>query len=281
MAISPIPWNGPIGAIRVGLARDKTGNYEFIMNPTTSEIAISELDLIVSQSKDKTIMIEAGANQVPEDLVEEAIKRAHLETGKVINFIEDLSKKFAKKKTAVSPNNKLIGIIAILEKSYKKEILDIAKRRADHETGHDEQNELINTIFEQEKIANPAQELDKKLIAEAFEKVMFKYLRKDVIEKNKRIDGRQIDEIRPLFMEVGVLPRTHGSAIFQRGLTQALTVITLGSPRMEQIIESAGGEESKRYIHHYSMRIYSCSYGRRSADHKSNRRNLNRHDVQF
>lgn len=254
LSISPIPWNGPIGAIRMGLVKDN-GNHEFLLNPVTSEIAISQLDLVVSQTADKTVMIEAGANQVSEEIMTEAIKLAHEETKKVIVFINELVEKVGMKKVVVTPNNKLKEVVVLLEKTYKKEILAIAKSRADCETGHEEQDNLISTIYEQEKNSN--QELDKKIIAEAVEKIMFKYIRKDVIEKGKRIDGRKIDEIRALSAEVGVLPRTHGSAIFQRGLTQALTVATLGSPRLEQIIESAEGEETKRYIHHYSMPPYS------------------------
>ena len=160
-------------------------------------------------------------------------------------------------KTEIPTNIKIKEAVALLEKNYKKEILAIGKRRADRETGHEEQDALINTIYDQEKAANPEFDLDKKMISQAFEKVMFKYIRKDVVEKNKRIDGRAIDELRPLGAEVSILPRTHGSAIFQRGLTQALTIATLGSPRMELIIESAEGEETKRYIHHYSMPPYS------------------------
>jgi polyribonucleotide nucleotidyltransferase len=257
LSLSPIPWSGPIGAIRVGLAQDKSGKYEFILNPTTSEIELSELDLVLSQLRDKTVMIEAGAEQVPENLVLEAIKHGHEETSKVINFIEDLAKKAGQKKVTVQVNTKLKEVISLLEKSYKKEIIEIAKNRANKETGHDEQDKLINTIYDHEKSVNPGQELDKKTVGEALEKVMFKYIRSEVIGKSKRVDGRKIDELRPLNVEVGILPRTHGSAIFQRGLTQALTVATLGSPRLEQIIESAGGEETKRYMHHYSMPPYS------------------------
>ena len=97
LSISPIPWNGTIGAIRMGLVKDKEGNSEFILNPTSSEIALSDLDLVVSQNKTKTVMIEAGANQVQEDIIEEAIRRAHDETGKLIAFIEELTKKLGKK----------------------------------------------------------------------------------------------------------------------------------------------------------------------------------------
>lgn len=257
LSLSHIPWKGPIGAIRVGFVQDKEGNSEYILNPTTTEIAASDLDLVISQLRGKTVMIEAGANQVPESVIEEAIKRGQEETEKIITFIEELTKKYGTKKTVVTPNTKLAEIAALLEKGYKKEILDLAKRRADKETGHEEQDELISTIFEREKNTNPDLEFDKKMLAGAFEKVMFKYIRRDVIDKKKRVDGRAVDELRPLTALVGRLPRTHGSAIFQRGLTQALTVVTLGSPRLEQIIESAEGEETKRYIHHYSMPPYS------------------------
>jgi polyribonucleotide nucleotidyltransferase len=257
ISISHIPWNGPIGAIRIGLEEDNEGNAEFILNPTTSEITTSKLDLVLSQLADKTVMIEAGANEVQEEFVEEAVKKAHEETEKVIKFIEEITKKIGQKKTLVTENTKLPTVIALLEKGYKKEILNIAKERADKETGHGEQDKLIDSIYEQEKAANPDNPLDKKIITEAFEKIMFKYIRKDVIEKKKRIDGRKIDEIRKLDAEVDILPRTHGSAIFQRGLTQVLTVATLGSPRLGQIIESAEGEETKRYMHHYSMPPYS------------------------
>ncbi len=257
LAISPIPWNGPIGAIRVGLVKDEAGNAEYIMNPSTSELNLSQLDLVVSQLRDKTVMIEAGANQVAEEHFEEGVKRAHIETGKLIDFIEGMVKKIGQKKTTVTPNTKLNEAAILLEKSYKTEIMDISKRRADKETGHEEQDKLIETIYEREKTANPDLEFEKKIIAAAFEKIMFKYIRKDVVEKKKRVDGRKIDELRQLDASVGILPRTHGSAIFQRGLSQSLTVATLGSPRLEQIIESAEGEETKRYIHHYSMPPYS------------------------
>ncbi len=257
LSISRIPWKGPIGAIRIGLVKDEEGNTEYLLNPTVSELEFSELDLVVSQTKNKTHMIEAGGLQVPEEQVEEAIKRAHAETEKVIEFIEDLTKKIGQKKTAVTPNVQLSETVARLEKTYKEEILELAKARANRETGHEETDELIDRIFEQEKLANPSLEIDKKVIAAAIEYIMFKQIRKDVVEKSKRIDGRKIDEIRPLGARVSVLPRTHGSALFQRGLTQALTVATLGSPRLEQIIESAEGEETKRYIHHYSMPPYS------------------------
>ena len=121
----------------------------------------------------------------------------------------------------------------------------------------DQSNALIDRVYEELKIKDPQAEVDKKTLAKALEKVMFQMIRADVVNKEKRVDGRKIDELRDISARVGVLPRTHGSALFNRGITQALSVVTLASPRLEQLIESAEGEESKRYIHHYSGLPYS------------------------
>lgn len=257
LAASPIPWNGPIGAIRMGLVKDPNGATEFIFNPTHSEIEVSELDLIVSQAKEKTLMIEAGALQVEESKVEEGIVRAHVETEKMVTFINEFAAKVGKTKVAVPPNVLLQDAIKIVEKGYMDDIALLAKARADKESGGNEGNELVDKVYSNELAANPNTELDKKIIAKAVEYVTFKHIRKNVIEKKQRVDDRKIDEIRELGIEISPLPRTHGSARFQRGITQALTIVTLGSPRMEQIIESPQGEEIKRYIHHYSMPPYS------------------------
>ncbi len=258
LAISRIPWNGPIGAVRMGYVKSPKGDAtDYLHNPTTSESDLSDLDIVVSQTKEKTHMIESGAKQVPEAVYMTAIQKAHEETQKMITFIEGFMKKAGQPKTAVKPIKGFAEMVALIEKTYKKEIADLAAILANKEGGGSETTDLIDTIFEQQKAADPSSEVDKKLIAKAVEYVMYRHIRVSVVEKQKRVDGRKIDEIRELGGQVGVLPRTHGSAIFQRGLTQALSVVTLGSPRMEQLIESAEGEESKRYIHHYSMPPYS------------------------
>lgn len=258
LAISPIPWNGPIGAIRMGHIKDPKGEgREFLLNPTTTEASLSELDLVVSQTKEKTHMIEAGALQVPDDVFVEAVRAAHAETQKVISAIEDFAKKNGQSKITVATSSKISEMAAKIEKSYKDEITALIDNAANKESGGSGRDELVDKIFDQEKMTDPTAEVDKKVIAQAIEYVMYKQIRTLAVNKAKRPDGRKIDEIRELGAQVGVLPRTHGSAIFQRGLTQALTVVTLGSPRMEQLIESAEGEESKRYIHHYSMPPYS------------------------
>jgi polyribonucleotide nucleotidyltransferase len=256
LALSRIPWNGPVGAVRVGFVKEN-GNGEYLINHGPSESEFSELDIVVSQTKDKTVMIEAGAYEVSEDVLYAAIEKAHVVTGKIIETIEGFAKKAGQKKLEVTEDPLLHEAIALIEKSFKAEVEGLIASRVNKEGSGNETDDLIAKILEAEKMANPDTKLDKKIIAKAVEYIMFKLIRKSVVEKKKRVDGRKMDEIRPINMRAGVLPRTHGSALFERGITQALSIVTLGSPRMEQLIESAEGEETKRYIHHYSGLPYS------------------------
>lgn len=257
IAVSRIPWNGPIGAVRMGYIRENGSAAEILENPTTSELELSDLDMIVSQTADKTVMIEAGASQVSEDVLVAAIEKAQVETKKIIEGINELVKEIGDKKLETHDDPLLHQAIALIEKSYKEDVASLIKSRVDKESGGDDTGDLITKIYDEEKLKDKNSEMDKKTIANAIEYVMFKQIRKDILEKGQRPDGRKMDEIRPISVAVGILPRTHGSALFQRGLTQALSIVTLGSPRMEQLIESAEGEETKRYIHHYSGLPYS------------------------
>jgi len=259
LAMSRIPWNGPIGAIRMGYV-EETGDGDaaaFLPNPTTSEAEHSILDIVVSQGKEKTVMIEAGALQVPEDVVAEAVKKAHEETQKVIAGIEELVKKAGQEKLPVKQDVSTAEAVKMFEKAYKADIQELIEIRVKKEGGGDETGALIDRVYDELKMKDPQAEVDKKTLAKALEQVMFKMIRADVVNKQKRVDGRKIDEIRAISARVGVLPRTHGSALFNRGITQALSVATLASPRLEQLIESAEGEETKSYIHHYSGLPYS------------------------
>ncbi|MEK7571027.1 MAG: polyribonucleotide nucleotidyltransferase [Patescibacteria group bacterium] len=257
LSMSRIPWKGPIGAIRMGLVKNEEGKYDYLFNPTITDQETSELDIVVSQTKEKTHMIEAGALQVSEAHMAEAVAFAHEETSKMIASIEELVSKVGQPKSEVIPNAAMAAMVALIDKGYQKEILELAKERAQKETSGDGTDKLVDMIFDQEKAKDASAEFDKKIILQALETVMFKIIRRNVVEKQQRMDGRKLDEIRELGIETGVLPRTHGSALFQRGLTQALTIATLGSPRLEQVIESAEGEEIKRFIHHYSGLPYS------------------------
>lgn len=257
LAISRIPWKGPIGAVRMGYVEENGEQAAFLPNPTTSEAVHSVLDIVVSQSKEKTVMIESGAKQVPEDVVAESIKKAHADTQRVIEGIEELIKKVGQEKLPVSQDESVIEMVHVFEKSYKADIQELIEMRVKKEGGGDETGTLVDKVYEEVKMKDPQAEIDKKTIAKALEQVMFKMIRNDVVTKQKRVDGRKIDELRDISVRVGVLPRTHGSALFNRGITQALSVATLASPRLEQLIESAEGEETKRYIHHYSGLPYS------------------------
>jgi len=271
LSISPIPWEGPIGAVRIGHVKPKEKDSEtplrqgsegrassgdFIVNPGIAESELSELDLIVTSLKNKTLMLEAGALQASEDVALEGIKKAQVENDKIIDFIQDFAKKVGETKEIVKPNTQFAELVALLEKSYKDEIIGMIQSRLTKELSGNP-GEFIDKIIEEQKTKDEDFISDKKLIAVAVERIMFKNIRENTLNKGVRPDGRKIDEIRPISAQVAFLPRTHGSAIFNRGDTQALTIVTLGSPRLEQLIESAEGEESKRYIHHYNMPPYS------------------------
>lgn len=250
LSICNLPWDGPIGTSRIGL---KEGN--FVINPIVPEGEAAELDLVISSTKRRVVMIEGGAREIPEDQIESAIKFAKEENLKLIALIEDLQKEVGQTKITVDPLE--------IEEDLKKQTLNFVKKE-------------IDTLFDQTKKELPGGgsvddlkkafvdgfETGKAKAASSFDYFWKKYFREKVLA-GKRIDGRGPTEVRPIEIEVGVLPRTHGSAIFKRGLTQVLNVTTLGAPSLEQLIESATGEESKRYIHHYSMPPYSVgSVGR-------------------
>lgn len=259
LSLSKIPWKGPVGAVRIGLVKEPQGaNIEYIVNPTSSELALSELDMVATQTMDKTLMLEAGALQVSEEVVYKAIEKAQEENIKIIEFINAWVKEAGTPKEEVKIDPVYNELLQTIEKNYKKEITDLIPLRAHKEsTSGGETDALINTIFEFIHGEDPQSGIDKKMIAKALEYVFFQAIRGQAVSKKQRPDGRKVDEVRPISSRVSLLPRTHGSALFQRGDTQALVIATLGAPRMEQLIESAEGEESKRYIHHYSMPPYS------------------------
>ncbi|MBI2032364.1 MAG: polyribonucleotide nucleotidyltransferase [Candidatus Levybacteria bacterium] len=257
LAISPIPWNGPVASVRVSHIKENGEGGDFLINPG-SETEFSDLDMVVTQTIDKTLMLEAEGAQVTEEDTLAAIEKAQAENKRIIEFINDFAKKVGAKKEEAPEDSEHYEWVKKLEKGYKAEIEALIKGRVQKESFSDSGSDsLINKIYEDEKAKDPKTEVDKKKIAKALEYVLFQIIRANTLKTGKRPDGRKTSDIRMIKVEVTPLPRTHGSAIFQRGDTQALTVVTLGSPRMEQLIESAEGEEVKRYIHHYSMPPYS------------------------
>lgn len=251
LAVSPIPWNGPVGGVRMGYVKEN-GAGTYLANPTTVEQGLSEFDFVVSSTIEKTIMLEGGFCETPDEIVYEAVKKAREVNGEIIALIEQLVDEAGKAKVTIETVSESEGLMGRVAKDYKKEAAAAFAKKAEREFGGTEVVELAKTIAEAYGTGYSV-----KAIEEALDALFKKQVRADVLEKNKRFDGRSADEVRPLAVEVGILPRTHGSAMFKRGQTQVLTVATLGTPSLEQLIESPIGEESKRYIHHYSMPPYS------------------------
>ncbi|GIW64826.1 MAG: polyribonucleotide nucleotidyltransferase [Patescibacteria group bacterium] len=254
LAVSSVPWNGPISTLRIGyVSINDSGESELILNPTENEEEFSSLDLLVSTTKDKVLMIETKAKMIDDKIIQEGIEMAKKEGRKIIEFIEEIAKKIGKKKDIIPPEPDYSSIIKIIKSKYE-EPLNQAIKQAIETAGSEDKllQEIINSIYE-----DLNKEFDTKQIQAAITKYNYENIKKNILEKKQRPDGRKVDEVRDLYIEVSVLPRTHGSALFQRGQTQVLSITTLGSTTLEQLIEGPEGKEAKRYIHHYSDAPYS------------------------
>jgi polyribonucleotide nucleotidyltransferase len=251
LSVSSIPWNGPVGAVRMGyIAKDDLG---LVINPETSQMEFSDLDLVVAGNRDGVVMIEAGGKQLAEEKVKKAMAAAVSETERIAGEIEKIRKEIGREKVAYEPHVIDAQLMAEIDKNHGKQLSDLLLTK--DSLSMPNQNAIED--WKEKLLAEYAESQNKNQIGEIVELLLKKYLRKLVLEKNQRIDGRGIEEIRPITCEVGLLPRTHGSAIFQRGLTQVLSVVTLASPSLEQWIETAEGMEEKQYLHHYSDPPYA------------------------
>ncbi len=251
LSISEIPWQGPVGALRLGFV-PKNGEGTFVVNPSSQDLTYSQLDLIISATSKAVIMLEGGAKELPEKTVFQGIEKAQKEVQKVVALIESLTKEVGKKKQSFESKT----LNAVLAKKIEKEI---GQKQLEEIVETMAAKEGTGTILEEihEALQKKYPEEKKETIVEIVDKLIKKTIRTNILEKGKRPDGRKPTDIRPIEIEVGILPRTHGSAMFKRGNTQALTVTTLGSPSLEQLIENMEGEETKRYIHYYYMPPFS------------------------
>jgi polyribonucleotide nucleotidyltransferase len=244
LAISPIPWKGPVSAVRVGL-----DDEQLVVNPKSGSRNSPKMDLVVTSTETLIDMIEAGAKQVPEETMFKALELAVSENKKVISLINDLVSQVGQKKFTFESKKPSEKLLKSIQSKAKEPIAQYIAHSASHEGGS--LTELATQLSE------GLEEADKSYIPQILEEFMFNTIRSQILEKENRPDGRKLDEIRPLNIEVGVLPRVHGSAIFERGQTQALTVVTLGAPSLSQSLESAEGEDTKRYMHHYYFPPFS------------------------
>ena len=260
LSISDIPFGGPTAAVNVGLV-----DGEIIINPTEAQREKSDLTLTVAGTAEKVAMIEAGANEVPEDVMLEAIKKGHEEIKKICKFIQEIKEEIGKPKfeyKSFAVEHDLYEYIEVnFTEKMKQAVQAIEKEERDEKVSalSEEIEKAIAEKMGEEVVEERAQE-----IGEAIYKLEKKCVRDMIFYEHKRVDGRAIDEIRPLSCEVGVLPRTHGSAIFTRGQTQVLSVVTLGMMSEEQELDGIDTEKSKRYMHQYNFPAYSVGEARAS-----------------
>ncbi|MDX1358161.1 MAG: polyribonucleotide nucleotidyltransferase, partial [Clostridia bacterium] len=247
---------GPVAAVNVGLV-----DGEIIINPDAAQRAVSDMYMTLSGTEEQVAMIEVGANEVPDDIVYEAILEGHKEIKKMCGFIKEMAAEIGKEKYAydpvVVPEDAFNDIKAFAYDEMKSGVQNADKRI--REANLEELTAKVNAEFG-EKYAD-----DPNLIADAIYKLEKKVVRELILKEKKRVDGRGIGEIRPLFSEVGVLPRTHGSGLFQRGQTQVLSNVTLSSISDVQKIDGLDDAETEnRYMHHYNFPAYSVGDARTS-----------------
>ncbi len=265
LSISDIPWNGPISGVFMGLV-----DGQLVVNPTEAQRAVSDLELTVASSMKKVVMIEAGANEVADDLMFDAIMLAHKENQGVLEFINAIVDEIGKTKfeypSCELDHDMFDKIFAFCEKDV------MVALDTDDKTVRDARmfpiKEAILANFSEEYPDLPT------MMEELVYKIQKKIVRRWLLVDKKRVDGRRMDEIRPLGSEVGLLPRAHGSGLFTRGQTQVLTVATLGTLSEAQLLDGLDSDKEKRYMHHYNMPGFSTgeakparSPGRREIGH--------------
>lgn len=248
LAVSDIPWDGPVAGVRVG----KIGE-EFVINPTYDQRAKSDLDLIVAGTEQKINMLEAGAQEIPEDIMVKAIEAGQKAYQELVAFEKKIIDELKPQKTAVQ----LKEADPALVKKIKDFLADKLEKTI-YVAGKPSFGLLAQELENFVKESEPENTEEKLMFAAGiFEEEIDRVVRENILATEKRPDGRKLDEVRAISCGVGILPRTHGSALFNRGTTQALSTVTLGSPSEKQIIEGLEPEYKKRFIHHYYFPPYS------------------------
>lgn len=269
LTLSDIPWNGPIGSVRVGLQND-----QLVLNPTTEERKTSALDLLVSGTKDKINMIEAGAQEVTEERINTALEFGFEAIQKIALFLEDIRREAGKEKRVAAllqgsdefeaDIRAFVSNLGLSEALYLRPKQAMETRVADIRTGVD--------AYAKEKY--PDQKYLSELLSILIDEVSDEAVHANILENGVRPDGRGVTEIRKVTCDVGILPRTHGTGLFTRGETQALTVTTLGAPGDQMVVDTMETDEKKHYMHFYNFPPYSVGEvrpmrgpGRREVGH--------------
>lgn len=248
LCVSDIPFNGPVGSVRVGLIDD-----ELVINPTYQQMEDSRLDLVMASTRQEIIMVEAGGQELPEEIILAALRKGHAVIQDIVALQEELVAHAGRPKAEATISHLEDALVARVEALSAARIRETLGRPGKHDreaTLQALREEVWATLAED----YPDQEM---AIKEAFEKIQKKVIRRLLWEEKIRVDGRGLDEIRPLVCEVGLFPRTHGSALFQRGETQALSVTTLGNVGDEKTIDWLTEDFTSRYMHQYNFPPYS------------------------
>jgi polyribonucleotide nucleotidyltransferase len=275
--LAKLPFAGPMAAVRVGLLGD-----DFILNPSYREIERSELDLVVAGTPDGVVMVEAGANQLPEQDVIEAIDFGLEAVGELIKAQQALLKDLGIEQVLPEAKTEDPTLPAFLEKQCAKGIGEVLKQFSQTKAERDEKLDAIKAevgvtiaALKDDDAIKQAVGGNSKLLGTSYKSLTKKLMREQIIKEGKRVDGRNLDEVRPISAAAGVLPkRVHGSALFQRGLTQVLSCATLGTPSDAQELDDLNPSTEKSYLHHYNFPPYSVgetrpmrSPGRREIGH--------------
>ena len=248
LSISDVPWDGPISGVSVGLV-----DGEFVINPTSAQRKVSQMAVTVASTDERIAMIEAGANEVSDEDMYNGIMAGHEANQKVIEFIKGIQKEIGKEKFSYPSNKPEPGMFEAI-RDYAEDAVRAALDTDDKNV----RDERLKPVYEDvhEHFAEEYPDAEAK-IDECLYLTQKYVVRRWLLDEQKRVDGRGMDEMRPLAAEVGLLPRVHGSGMFTRGQTQVLTVATLGSMRDNQLLDGIDEEENKRYIHHYNFPSYS------------------------
>lgn len=255
LTISDIPWSGPISGVSVGLV-----DGEFVINPTAAQRKVSEMAVTVASTTERIAMIEAGANEVSDEVMYNGIMAGHNANQHILQFIQGIQAEIGKEKfdyPSNEPEPEMFEAVKAFAEADVRAAMD-----TDDKTVRDARlRPVYDKVHERFDSEYPEQEAK---IDECLYKTQKYVVRRWLLDEQKRVDGRGMDDMRPLAAEVALLPRTHGSGMFTRGQTQVLTVATLGSIRDNQLLDGIDEEESKRYIHHYNFPSYSVGETRPS-----------------
>ncbi len=255
LSISDIPWEGPISGVSVGYV-----DGEIVLNPNAEQQAKSEMQVTVASTADLVAMIEAGANEIPNDVMFDGIMKGHAENQKIVEFIKGIQAEIGREKFTFEtsdPDPEMFEAIKEFAIDDVKAALDTDDKNV--------RDERLLPVYDavHAKFDEQYPEMEAK-IDECMYKLQKFVVRRWLLDEGKRVDGRGINDIRPLYSEVGLLPRVHGSGLFARGQTQVLTIATLGAVRDAQLLDGIDSEDTKRYMHHYNMPSYSVGETRPS-----------------